>query len=78
MAMNYSAMGEKEKALAYLKEVNHKKNISRYITIYMQSYPLFDNIRNEPEFIELTKDFEAKYRKEHNRIAALLREKEEI
>jgi AraC-like DNA-binding protein/TolB-like protein/tetratricopeptide (TPR) repeat protein len=78
LAMIYSALGEKEKALAYLKEVNNKNTISRYITIYMQDYPLFDNIRNEPEFIKLSKEFEEKYQKEHERIAGLLKEKGEI
>jgi AraC-like DNA-binding protein/TolB-like protein len=78
MAMNYSAMGEKEKALAYLKEVTNKKNISRYILIYMQSNPMFDNIRNEPEFKNIQMEFEKKYNKEHQRIATLLKQKGDI
>jgi AraC-like DNA-binding protein/tetratricopeptide (TPR) repeat protein len=78
LAMHYSALDEKEKALAYLKEVNNKNTIPRYITIYMQNYPLFDNIRKEPEFIKLLKEFEGKYQKEYKRIATLLKEEGEI
>jgi AraC-like DNA-binding protein/tetratricopeptide (TPR) repeat protein len=78
LAMNYSALGEKEKALAYLKEVKNKNTIPRWIIVYLQHEPFFDSICNEPEFIKLVKEFEGKYQKEHDRIAGLLREEGEI
>jgi AraC-like DNA-binding protein/TolB-like protein len=78
LAMNYSALGEKEKAMAYLKEVRNKNTIPRWIIIYLQHEPFFESIRNEPEFIHLKKELEQKYQKEHKRIAALLRQEREI
>jgi AraC-like DNA-binding protein/TolB-like protein len=78
LATIYAALGEKDHALSYLREVKNKSTIPLWMIVYMKHYPLFDNIRNEPEFNKLLKDFEGKYQKEHNRIAALLRQKGEI
>jgi AraC-like DNA-binding protein/tetratricopeptide (TPR) repeat protein len=78
LAWTYSVMGEKEKALKYLKEVNNRSTIPSSIITYMNDWPLFDNIRNEPEFQKLKKEFEKKYQTEHNRVARLLRERGEI
>ncbi len=78
LSWTYSAMDEKKKALKYLKKVNNRSTIPLWMIIYMENWPLFDNIRNEPEFQKLKKEFEKKYQKEHNRVARLLREKGEI
>jgi TolB-like protein len=78
LACTYSAMGEKEKALHYLKEVNNRITMPLMLVQILKEGPMFDNIRTEPEFIKLKKEFEAKYQKEHKRIAALLRQKGEI
>jgi AraC-like DNA-binding protein/TolB-like protein len=75
LASTYSAMGEKEKALKYLNEVNNRSTIPSWMITSMNDWPLFDNIRNEPEFQRLKNEFEKKYQKEHNRIARLLMEK---
>jgi hypothetical protein len=76
LAWTYSAMGEKENALKYLKEVNNRSTIPSWMITFMKDWPLFDNIRNEPEFQKLKKEFEKKYQKEHDRVARLLRKKE--
>jgi len=34
--------------------------------------PLFDNIRNEPEFQQIVRDYVAKYQAEHDRVAKWL------
>jgi AraC-like DNA-binding protein/TolB-like protein len=78
LAMVYAALGEKDHALNYLREVKNKSTIPLGTIVCMKHYPLFDSLRNEPEFNKLLKDFEGKYQKEHNRIAALLRQKGEI
>jgi AraC-like DNA-binding protein/TolB-like protein len=75
LAMIYAALDEKDNALNYLREVKNKSTIPLGMIVCMKHYPLFDNIRNEPEFNKLLKDLEGKYQKEHNRIAALLRQK---
>jgi hypothetical protein len=63
--MNYSALGEKEKALAYLKEVNNKNNISRYISFTCKALSF---VRQHPQrtgIHKTSKEFEGKYQKEH-------------
>ena len=44
----------------------------------LQQLPLFDNIRNEPEFQKIVADAEAKYQKEHERVGKLLKDLGEI
>jgi AraC-like DNA-binding protein/TolB-like protein len=75
LAWTYSAMGEKENALKYLKEVNNRSTIPSWMITFLNDWPLFDNIRNEPEFQKLKKEFEKKYQKEHDRVARILRKK---
>ncbi len=74
LAEIYSATGEKKQALHYLKEIKNRKTIPKYGLIWLKENPMFDNIRNEPEFAEILKDVEAKYQKEHERVGELLRE----
>jgi hypothetical protein len=38
--------------------------------------PLFDSIRNEPEFQQIVRDVEAKYQAEHERVRQWLEENE--
>ena len=78
LAVSYSAMDEKEKALHYLNEVNNRATIPAWIVIALEKDPMFDNLRSEPEFHKILSEFEKKYRKEHKRIAALLRREGEI
>jgi hypothetical protein len=42
----------------------------------VSSDPLFDNIRDEPEFQQIVPDVEAKYHAEHERIRQWLEENE--
>ncbi len=44
----------------------------------LKSSPLFDNIRNEPEFQKIVKDVEIKFQKHHKQVAEFLRKKGEI
>lgn len=78
LAVSYSAMGEKEKALHYLKEVNNRSTIPVWIISALKVDPMFDNIRNEPEFHKLVRELEKKYQKEYKRIAMLLKQKGEF
>ena len=74
----YSELNEKEKAIFYLKMFKERKTVSRFWVLLLKEFPMFDNIRNEPEFAEVLKDAEAKYQKEHERVGELLRELGEI
>jgi hypothetical protein len=71
----YSIMGEKRKALDYLKMMKYQKiNYIGFITA-LNHYPFFDIIRDEREFKEVLKDAEANYQTEHERAGKLLKEK---
>jgi TolB-like protein/AraC-like DNA-binding protein len=78
IAMIYSATGEKKQAFDYLKEIKNRKAIPLNWLIWLKEFPIFDNIRNEPEFQEILNDLETKYQKEHERVGELLKEFGEI
>ncbi|MGQ7871228.1 helix-turn-helix domain-containing protein [Sunxiuqinia sp. sy24] len=76
LACVYSAMGNTEKALEYLRQVrDHQKPCSRLFVVSMKYWPLLDNLRQEPEFRQILADMEASYLQEHERAGDLLREK---
>lgn len=74
----YSELNEREKAIFYLRMFKERKTDSRLWVLVLKEWPMFDNIRNEPEFQEILADAEAKYLKEHERVGKLLRELGEI
>ena len=74
LAVVYSFMGEKRKALDNLKMVKNRKVDFIWHVTGLHTYPCFDFIRDEPEFIEIVKDVETKYEAEHNRVGKLLKE----
>lgn len=78
LAVTYSAMGENQKALEYLKALKNRETIPRWILVVMELFPMMDGIRSDPEFQEIKKALEKKYTKEHERVAKLLKEKEEL
>jgi len=40
----------------------------------MNNYPIFNSIRDEPEFQQIARDVEAKYQAEHERVRKWLEE----
>ena len=74
LAIVYSIMGEKRKALDNLKMLKNRKKGYIWLVTDLKYYPCFDFIRNEPEFIEVLKDVEAKYQAEHERVQKWLEE----
>jgi TolB-like protein/AraC-like DNA-binding protein len=75
LAKIYSIMGEKRKALDNLKMLKNRKTDYLFLVNSLNYYPFFDIIRDEPEFIEVVKDVEAKYQAEHDRVGKWLKEK---
>ena len=53
VARLYIAMGEKEKAFKWLKKSREEKDTDFY---HMYHWPLFDEVRDDPEFIQIYKD----------------------
>jgi TolB-like protein/lipoprotein NlpI len=70
----YSYMGNKTKAYENLKIYNQRPRIDLWIRRYIKYDPLFDSIRNEPEFQNIMKDMDAKYQAEHERVKKWLEE----
>jgi TolB-like protein/Flp pilus assembly protein TadD len=70
----YAFRGDKEEALKNLKTFNQKVTPGYMITSYLRTDPLFDNIRDEPEFQQIVLDVEAKYQAEHTRVRQWLEE----
>jgi TolB-like protein len=64
----YAFMGEKDKAYENLRIFNQKKIMHNWMVWLIKTDPLFNSIRNEPEFQQIVMDVEAKYQAEHERV----------
>jgi TolB-like protein len=77
LAEIYACMGDKGKAYEYLKMLKQTPlfevmNLSRLT--YIKNDPLFNSIRQEPEFQGILKDMESKYQAEHERVRKWMEE----
>jgi TolB-like protein/Tfp pilus assembly protein PilF len=70
----YAFRGEKDKAYKNLRIFNQSQRINLFIAMLMKTDPLFNSIRNEPEFQQIAKEIEAKYQAEHERVKKWLEE----
>jgi tetratricopeptide (TPR) repeat protein len=74
LAGAYAFRGEKDKAYKNLRIYNQSQAIDFEMLMLIKSDPLFNSIRNEPEFQQIVKDLEAKYQAEHERVRKWLEE----
>jgi tetratricopeptide (TPR) repeat protein len=70
----YAFRGEKDKAYENLRIFNRKIGMPLWAVIIIKKDPLFNSIRNEPEFQQVVRDVEAKYQAEHERVRRWLEE----
>jgi len=70
----YAFKGEKDKAYRNLRIFNQKERTQLWMVILIKDDPLFDSIRDEPEFQQIVRDVESKYQAEHERIRQWLEE----
>jgi TolB-like protein/AraC-like DNA-binding protein/Tfp pilus assembly protein PilF len=70
----YAFMGDSDKAYEYLRLINQNPRMPLYFIKNYKYNPLFDNIRDEPEFQRFLHDVEAKYQAEHKRVRKWLEE----
>ena len=70
----YAFRGETDKAYENLRIFNQKKVMPLWMPWLIKTDPLFDRIRNEPEFQQIVRDVEAKYQAEHERVRKWLEE----
>ena len=64
----YAFKGEKDKAYQNLRIFNQRMRMPLWIVTQIKKDPLFDSIRDDPEFQEIVRDIEAKYQAEHERV----------
>jgi len=74
LAALYAFQGDKDKAYENLRILNQNESMSLLEVTYIKNDPLFDSIRNEPDFQPIVKDVEAKYQAEHERVRQWLEE----
>jgi TolB-like protein/Flp pilus assembly protein TadD len=74
LAGAYAFMGEKDKAYKNLRIFNQMQRVPSFMVVAVKGDPLFNSIRNEPEFQQIAKDIIAKYQAEHERARKWLEE----
>lgn len=79
LAAVYALKGDKDKAYKNLRIFNQIQRTTLWIPMIwiemlMKTDPLFNSIRNEPEFQQITRDIDAKYQAEHERVRKWLEE----
>jgi len=70
----YAFRGEREKAYENLRIFNQRQWMPLNLVRLIKDDPLFNSIRNEPEFQQIVRDVEAKYQAEHERVRKWLEE----
>jgi tetratricopeptide (TPR) repeat protein len=74
LAAIYAFLGDKEKAFENLRLFNRSQRMPFYMIKDIKNDPMFDSIRDEPEFQQIVQDVEAKYQAEHERVRKWLEE----
>jgi TolB-like protein/Flp pilus assembly protein TadD len=74
LASVYAFRRERDKAYENLRIFNQKKGMPAWMVWLINNDPLFNSLRNEPEFQQIVKDIEAKYQAEHKRVRKWLDE----
>ncbi len=70
----YAFMGDKKRSYQNLRLFSQSKNFFLYMVTLIKNDPLFDGIRNEPEFQNVITDMEIKYGKVHEVVGEWLAE----
>ena len=68
LAALYAGLGEKNKAYENLRILDKERFFALRDVILIKNDPLFNGIRNEPEFQKIVKEMESKYQAEHERV----------
>jgi len=76
LASIYAFRGDREPAMENLRLFNRRPTMPFYVAGFMNKDPLFESIRDEPEFQQIVRDVEVKSRAEHERVRQWLEENE--
>jgi hypothetical protein len=52
--------------------IKQSRSVSFHFIDELKTNPMFDNVRQEPEFQKITRELEKKYLEEHEKITKLL------
>ena len=74
LASSYACKEEKEKAFENLRILNKSPMFNKWFVAYFKNDPLWNSLRDEPEFQQIVADVEAKYQAEHERVRQWLEE----
>jgi hypothetical protein len=74
LASVYAFRGEKDKAYKNLRIFNRRQIVPSWMVGRIKDDPLFNSIRDEPEFQQIVHDVEAKFQAEHERVRQWLEE----
>jgi len=74
LTQTYAFLGDEDKAFENLKIFNQKQTIPYWMVPEIKNSPLFDNIRDEPEFQQIVRDVETKYETTRERVRQWLEE----
>jgi TolB-like protein/Flp pilus assembly protein TadD len=74
LARLYAFLGDKNKAYDHLRSYNQLIGMSKWEVSIMHNDPMFNSIRDEPEFQQIVRDVESKYKAEHDRVRLWLEE----
>ena len=75
LAVYYSYMDDKNKAIEHLKLFSQEDNYFYWIPVFLKIDPLIDNIKDLPELKKILNDIDTKFWNNHKRIKASLEEK---
>ncbi len=76
LAAYYSIKGQSEKALEHLELFSKESNYFYWVILFMPIEPLFDNIKETPEFDEIAKTMEINFQNWHEKIEKSLQQKD--
>jgi len=76
LAAVYALLGKKSEAYQYLNEFSKTQCYPLWRVALIKNDPLFDSIRDEPEFQQIVRDVESNHEKEHERVRQWLEENE--
>jgi len=74
LAAMHAFLGDKDKAFEYLRLYNQSQRFPHFEIKDLKNDPLFESIRDEPEFQQIVRDVEAKCQAEHERVRKWLEE----
>ena len=72
LAKIYAALNNKQQSMYYLGLMKKATSTPKIFIYDLKNDPMFDNVRNEPEFQKIARELEKKYLEEHEKIKKLI------